>query len=278
MYEFSISDNLLTVVDGAHEDTIINVYSYPDGAKLRSRYSRGEGPEQFIVANSGEAKSKDNSLVYDMMKHKMYLINSKSDPISIVNEFSLPLDENGRGLPYTYINQYNDSLFLMKYDDHETSARQLANLKTGEILWSQKISYRVDKKFNYTAYDYRQRFADSTLIAAYRYLDLVEIYNVSVENGMELKAQYGVVDDLARKAELTQTYQDVAIDNKSFYCLRSNVGEELGNEIESYDILTLRPTKKYTLDKVVSRIATYDGNLIGYDAQEDSSVFYIWKL
>jgi hypothetical protein len=278
LYEFRISNGQMTVVDGAQEDTTINVFSYPDGAKLHGRYSYGEGPDQFIVVNSGEAKDINNVLIYDMMKHKMFIVDTSQNPVSIVKEYSLPLDENGRGLPYTYINQYNDSLFVMKYDDHETSARQLANLKTGEILWSQKVPYRTNPKFNYTAYDYFQRLSDSTAIAAYLYLDLVEIYNVSEKNGMQLKAKYGVVNELSPDEELQQTYQFVAHDKTAFYCLRANIEEELGTEVESYDIVTCRPLKKYILDKPIARMSIYDGHLVGYYAQEELSMFYIWKL
>jgi hypothetical protein len=277
LYEYRINNGKMTVVDGAPEDTTITIYSYPDGTRLHGRYSYGEGPDQFIVVNGGEAKDINNVLIYDMMKHKMFIVDISQNPVSIVKEYSLPLDENGRGVPYTYINQYNDSLFIMKYDD-DTSARQLANLKTGEILWSQKVPYRTNPKFSYTAYDYVQRLSDSTAIAAYRYLDLVEIYNVSVKNGMQLKAKYGVVNELSPNEELKQAYQHVARDKTTFYCLRANIEEGLGTEVESYDIATCRPLKKYILDKPISKMSIYDGHLVGYYAQEESSMFYIWKL
>lgn len=279
LFEMTVSNHLLTVVDGAAEDTTLTVYTYPEGTLVQRRFSVGQGPDQFIVVNTGEAKDKDNVLIYDMMKHKCFLINTKQNPAKTVAEFAMPVDDDDMGIPYTYINQYNDSIFLMKFDDPEASARHLVDLKNNKVLWKENVPYR-DDKFNYTAYDYTIQLSDSTAVVAYKFLDLVEIYNVSASNGMQLKAQYGEVEDLSLKDEkdIVKKYQDVAHNDKAFYCLRANVEYGLGTEIESYDIATFRPLKKYTLDRPVSNITLNGNKLIGYYPDEQSSVFYTWKL
>jgi hypothetical protein len=267
----------MIIVDGAAEDTVINVFTYPECKKVQSCFTCGEGPDQFIVVNTGEPINKDNVLIYDMMKHKLCLINTKNQPMNIESEFQLPVDEEGMGLPFTYINQCNDSLFLMKYDDPDISSRYLADLKNNKILWKETTPYR-DDKYNYAVYDYLQMMSDSTAIVAYTYMDLVEIYNVSIDNGMELKAQYGAYKDLSKTEKFSKIYQDIAHDSKVFYCLRANVEHGFGTIVEAYDIATCRPLNTYILDKPVSKIAIYNNELIGYYPGEQASIFYKWEL
>jgi hypothetical protein len=273
------SGNRLTIVDAAHEDTTLNVYSYPEGKLLDQRFSVGQGPDQFITVNTGQAKAKDEVLIYDMMRHRVLLINSKCNPAVICREFTLPIDKNGMGLPFTSINQYNDSLFLMKYDDPRVSARYLVDLKNDETLWKEDVT-RENEKFSYTAYDYIQNLSDSTAIVAYSFSDLVEIYNVSRYNGMQLKAKYGERTDFSKVDEddLVDIYIDVTHDDNAFYCLRADRDGELGSEIETYDIATFKPLKKLKLDKSVATITILGNKLIGYYPGEQISVFYTWCL
>jgi hypothetical protein len=279
LYDLKATNNQLTIVDAAHEDTTLNVYSYPEGKLLHRSFSVGQGPNQFITVNTGQAKANDEVLIYDMMKHRVLIVNSKHNPAVITKEFALPIDENGMGLPFTYINQYNDSLFLMKYDDPRKSARCLVDLKNNKTLWKEDIP-RENEDFSYTAYDYIQNLSDSTVIVAYSFSDLVEIYNISKDCGMQLKAKYGKRADFTRVDEddLVDIYIDVTHDDKAFYCLRANKDGELGSEIETYDIVTFKPLKKIRLDKSVATLTVCGNKLIGYYPGEQSSIFYTWQL
>jgi hypothetical protein len=279
LYDLRASNNQLTIVDAAHEDTTLNVYSYPEGKLLHRSFSVGQGPNQFITVNTGQAQGKDEVLIYDMMKHRALIVNSKQNPAIVAEEFALPIDEDGMGLPFTYINQYNDSLFLMKYDDPRKSARYLVDLKNNKTLWKEDI-LRENEEFSYTVYDYIQNLSDSTAIVAYSYSDLVEIYNVSKDNGMQLKARYGERTDFTKVDEndLVDIYIDVTHDDKVFYCLRANKDGELGYEVETYDIVSFKPLKKLRLDKSVATITVLGNKLIGYYPGEQSSIFYTWHL
>jgi hypothetical protein len=83
LFELTVVDNRMIIVDGAAEDTVINVFTYPECKKVQSCFTCGEGPDQFIVVNTGEPINKDNVLIYDMMKHKLCLINTKNQPMNI---------------------------------------------------------------------------------------------------------------------------------------------------------------------------------------------------
>lgn len=279
MATWNVNDNGLAVVNNEFSDSIVSLFSLLDGELIKKRYMFGNGPEEFVVINPGSAKDSNSILVYDMMKRKMSLVDTNNKSLKINVEYSLPVDGDGLAQPYTYINQFNDSLFLMKLDTPDESSWQMADLKNSKILWSEKNIIR-DAKYSYTPYDFIQSISDSTLLIAYKYIDLIEFYNIS-ENGVRHLISYGnpvAQSELKDYELLTSNYLSVASDRRYYYCLLSNNGDEWGNQIEVYDVSSHKPIYVYSLDKNVYSIRYHNNRLIGYSPEDDKSTFYVWSV
>lgn len=280
MLSWKVSDGRVCFLDGNRADTLLHVYSYPTGESIRNFLTIGNGPGQFIVVNSGECNGADDMLLYDIMRRKLSIYDIADNSTAPREEYSLPVDSLGIAHPYTYITQVNDSVFLMKLDSDVKSAWQMADLKNAKILWENSNPYR-DETISYTPFDFIQTVADSTILIAYRYMDLIETYGFSVDGGMSKKSSYGNPEDQSS----IKDYNDLVYHNISvakgpgnFYCLRSSNGDDWGNVVEVYDISSGKTKELCTLDKFVTSISICGNFLFGYNQEDNMTKLYIWEL
>ncbi len=251
----------------------------PNGELIERRFSFGNGPCQFIALNAGVSNNPNSILLYDMMRRNVSLIDTDTIPLKINTQYQLPLDKDGLANPYTFISQINDSVFLMKMDSANESSWQMADLKKSKIRWTVENSHRDIEK-SYTPYDFMQSVSDSTVLIAYKYIDLIEFYHLS-DNGMIYSNSYGKTSDQSDLEDynfLSYYYLSVACDNKYFYCLHSSNGDEFGNEIELYDISSQKPVSRYILDKNVNSISYHNGRIVGYAPLDNECIFYVWQI
>lgn len=271
----------ICILDRNRDNTILNIYSSKNSTKIQNGLKFGNGPDEFIVFNYATSCKSNQIAGYDIMRKSLYLYDVTSCPFIVSSEYKIPLDKDGRANPYTFISQYNDSIFLLKMDSMDNSEWHLADLKHNDILWKQTNRIR-DTNESYTPFNYHQSINDSVLITCYKYMDLVELYNITTDS-LTLIKSYGNLINQAKLEdydELKYYYLGITSDNKSFYCLKSSDGSDFGTEIETYDISSLNPHYKYKIDKPVKSIIYDKTNrrLLGYSPQEDRTIFYIWKI
>lgn len=279
---WKVPNERLVLYDWGAKDSLLNVFSLTDGEPILRKVKVGNGPGELIAPMPGCAVSDNKFLIYDMMRRLLMLYDTDSDDNDAFTKLPLPVDEEGMAPPFTFISQLNDSLFLMKTDARESSEWQCYDLKNDKLLWSEKNPYRGDA-MTYVPCDFNQLVIDSTLLIAYKYMDLVEIYNVDPSNGIRKKASFG---SLGKRAEDIHDYKDLkktslSVTNNSdlFFSLLSSDGNNSGDIIETYDIKSGLPIKQYRLDKDIMSInISTDGRLIDYSQDEDLSKFYIWTL
>ncbi len=263
------------------DNDVLYEYSDTTSELIQSGINIGNGPDEYVSFNSGETNISNNVLSYDIMRRVLYTYDLTSVPFKVNAEFELPVDEDGLTNPYTFITQVDNDTFLMKLDSPSKSAWHFVDLKDKKILWEYENPIR-DKEYSYTPFDLIQSVYDSKLFVAYKYIDLIEIYNIT-KDGISLIKSYGDTQDQSKIEDynkLEYKYLSVAYDGDNFYCLKSTDGSETGNIIETYNIKNDTPVNMYVLDKDIYSIS-FDiekHRLIGYSQDQDATVFYIWNM
>ena len=159
-------------------DNIIKVYDWPHGRYLFGGFSIGHGPGEFIVTNAGDALGDRNILLYDMMRRKVSICDLSGDSLWLSEEYDLLTDEEGLAYPYTYISQLCNSLFLLKMDLSDRSSWQIADLNDRTVVCEFDNLIRESDK-SYTPYDFIQVVADSVVAVIYRYINLIQFYDIT---------------------------------------------------------------------------------------------------
>lgn len=271
---WKINANNLCFVTYGVTNNFLSVYSYPSCRKLYGYGKIGQGSNEFITLNCGDAIAKD-ILLYDIMGHKLVQVTPEHDSIRVVK--TLPLYNDGKGLckPFTFISQIADDKYLMKVDESNFSYWDIVDLAQGEILDSYKNLIRKEKS-SYTPFDFIQNISDSTLIIAYKYIDRIEIYSIT-DNKIKPRFALGNKNnqsDIKDYNNLMQYYLSVATYSGLILCLKSSDGTETGDIIETYDF-NGSPKETYFLKKKVSSInVDADGHIVGYVSAIDKTILY----
>lgn len=259
------------------QDSIVRIFDYPDLESRQVCFGRiGHASGEFIVTNWCETESGFG--LYDMMQKKLFLYNVSNEKVAEKAEYRLPTDEKGLALPFTYISQFNDSLFLMKCDGQESDLC-LINMKSGKEISRYHCDIRPKNDRPYTPYSYKFAYIGNTVCIAYEHLDRVEFVNVT--DDMQLKpvciiGEDGKAEMPADFSNLKRCFSSITKSNDSFFCLR-NAKKESGSTV--YEFSTAGDMKRIIkLDKKVSTILAGEGGLLlGYQEKENSGNILVYK-
>lgn len=272
------SDTTIWIINDSHIGAIFNLFSRLTGEKIDEYGHYGQGPAEFITMNPGSCFDECNAMAYDIMNGKLIINEMTEDIIQTKYTYKLPYDEQGFTYPYTYISQLNDSVFLMKYDSDIESGWHIYDLKNA-IKYSHYQNQTRNPDQSYTPFDYIQVVSDSTIVIAYRYINLVEIYSVDLLSyDIAIKKRYGNLntqENLKDYNDLQYTYLSVTVSNGTAFCLVSSSGSEDGATVLCFDLNEMKPTKKLILsNKVNSILIDNDKNLLGlHENQNDISIY-----
>ena len=277
---WKVGNNQL-IIHNNTTDSILSLFTWPQGQLLCCDVNIGPGPDEFIVINPGNAIDADQMLIYDMMKREVAIFDTSEHSFLKVGQFALLTDDTGLAYPYTYITQLSDSTFLLKTDFPDESFWHIADLKHNSIISRIDNPIRTDRT-SYTPFDFIQLTADSTMAVIYRYMPLVQFYDISNLANPSLSASFGKrqnQSDIENYDYLENTYLSATTDGTLLFCLKSTDGGESGNQIDVFNLSNHTPFGTIGLDRNVTDIKCDDqGNLIGYAPHQNSTVFYIWDL
>lgn len=271
---WSINGSSIYFVSSGIQDNFLSVYRYPECVKRFDFGRIGQGPDEFITLNAGEARN-NRLLLYDIMGRKALLLDTEDDTLCIADRLELYNDEEGLCRPFTYITQMDTDNYVMKIDDATSSAWEIADLKSGEVKSSFENLNRTEK-YSYTPFDFIQCIGDTTLLVAYKYMDKIEYYSIKDCQIHPLFAMGSHTNQAEIKDYnyLMQYYVDVVFRNGLFYCLKSDDGMESGNLIEVYDMQG-QCKANYLLDKKISSMRfDMNGFLIGYVDELNQTTLY----
>lgn len=273
LLSWKITANNICFVTSGLTDDFVSVYSYPTCEKQYDYGKIGQGPNEFITLNCGDAK--EDMLLYDIMARKLELLYIGNDSLKISKILPLYNDKDGVCKPFTFISHIRGDKYLMKVDEVEASSWEIADLGKKEILHSFDNPIRKEN-MSYTPFDFIQCVNDSALAVAYKYMDRIELYSI-VNDKIELKCALGSDKDQSDEKSYNNLicyYLSVIPYSESFFCLKSSDGNRMGNVIEVYD-LNGECKLKYTLSKSVSSInIDKKGCIVGYVQDLDKTILY----
>lgn len=275
---WTIGANSVAFVTYGQTEGFVSVYSYPACQKLYDSGRIGQGPGEFITLNAGYAE-KGTLLLYDIMGRKLERMVVGSDSLHILQTLPLYNSEDGLCKPFTCINYMGGNNYLMKVDEMHTSYWEIADLENGKVLSSYLNPIRKAEA-SYTPFHFVPCVYDSVFLAAYSYIDRVELYSIS-NNEITPRFVFGTSEDqseLKTYNDLLYYYISVVSQSGLFYCLKSSDGTKKGDIVEVYDIEG-RCREKYVLEKaVVSLNIDTEGYLVGYVPEEDATILYRFAL
>lgn len=275
---WSINGNSIYFVSSGMQDNFLSVYRYPECVKRFDFGRVGQGPDEFITLNAGEARN-NRLLLYDIMGRKALLLDTKDDTLCIADRLALYNDEEGLCRPFTYITQMDADNYVMKTDDAVSSAWEIADLKNEKVKSSLRNPNRTEE-YPYTPFDFMQCVGDTILFVAYKYMDKIEYYSIKDCRIRPLFAMGSPTNqaDIKDYNYLMQYYVDVVYRDGLFYCLKSDDGMESGNQIEVYDRQG-RCKANYLLSKKVGSIRfDADRLLVGYVDDVNQTTLYRFAM
>lgn len=273
------NDKVIFMSYGLHEN-FIRVYSYPEFHLLYSGGRKGQGPDEFVTINWGDAKQKNEFIIYDIMNSKLNLYVTSSDSISCMKWYDLGHGSDGVCKPYTRILHLNDNRFLMKYDSPNESKLEIVDLDKKKIVAQQEnlLRKRYEKRMSYTPFDFNFSVWDDHLLVTYNYVDRMELYDINSEQ-ISLRMIVGNPDDQSELKDYNSLkcyHVSLISDNRFFYCLKSKGGSDLeGDVIEVYDE-KLTPLYRLQLRQSLESISV-DSHGILWGYKEDKNGFYLYK-
>lgn len=99
---WSIKDNRICFATSGINDHFLSLYEYPGSKKLFECGKIGQGPDEFITLNAGQATD-GNILLYDIMGRKALIYAIKEDSLEITDRLPLYNDAEGLCKPFTFI-------------------------------------------------------------------------------------------------------------------------------------------------------------------------------
>lgn len=257
----------------------LSVYSYPACQKLYDDGKIGQGPDEFITLNAGNTSNNGFLILYDIMGRKLRQLAVGTDSVHVLQSLPLYVNQDGFCKPFTDISLVDGTRYLMKVDDMQTSAWELADLEQGKVVSSYVNSIRKAET-SYTPFDFIQSVSDSIFLVAYKYIDRIEMYSIST-NAIRPLLVYGNnqdSSDLEDYNDLPYYYISVLSYAGQFYCLKSADGTEKGKIVEVYDSKGDCQIIYMLERKVTSLAMDAEGYLVGYVPKIDGTVLYRFSL
>lgn len=250
----------------------------------------GNGPKEFIVPSLCKMKNPGKIGIYSNSMNKLDIFHFKSDSLSLVKTFHFPLWNRQRGIPkaYTRLTQYNDSLFIgTSFMPREISV-ELMNLKTEKVV--DCVDFPLKPKEEEYSGPYECKIATETnfMVAAYRYINRLEIYQLSTQK-FQLKTIIGDANDqydlyrLNQDSEMIFHYSDIVCGKNQIYALYQGVKErELSSanskiEVYSYDGTHLRT---FDLGRTIEKILVDESSMCIYafDRNEEKDIVFCYTI
>ena len=276
---WTIGKDAVAFVTYGLTEGFLSVYSYPACQKLYDDGKIGQGPDEFITLNAGNTSNKGSLILYDIMGRKLQQLAVRTDSVHVLQSLPLYVNQDGFCKPFTDISLVDGNRYLMKVDDMQTSAWELADLEQGNVVDSYVNPIRKADT-SYTPFDFIQSVSDSIFLVAYKYIDRIEMYSISA-NKIHPLLVYGSSQDLSDLEDyndLSYYYISVLSHAGHFYCLKSTDGTENGKIVEVYnlkgDCLAI-----YLLEREVASLAMdTERCLVGYAPEIDGTVLYRFSL
>jgi aspartate 1-decarboxylase len=285
VWNWKVNKDRIIVLSAVNRDNFLYIFTIPD-FNLSGKYGTyGQGPYDFIAVDWLNMINENQIGLYDIPKLKMYTYHLTDDTLQLDKTFDFKKWDGNICKPYTFIQQFNDSLFLLKADMREFTEIELVNINNGEILQTFRNMMIRKPKTVFSTYYFEMASENDNIVLAYNYIDRIEIFqfNDSIKK-IEPLIVIGSDRDQSRLDfdDYAEYYTFVICDNDYIYALNQQ-GQNIKNIKNSIiEIYTLsgEPVKKIILDRHITKLAldSHTNNIYGVDSYQDCDYIYVYNV
>jgi hypothetical protein len=282
IYGWKLANDQIIILSVQDRDYFLYTFSVPD-FKLLYKYGKyGQGPDEFIAVNWLNTTKENQLGLYDIPRWNMYLYNLESDTLYKDKTFKFNQWEKGLCKPYSFIQQLNDSVFLLKADMKEYTEIEVVDINSNIVL--QTFRNQITRKPNtiYTTYYFGMTANEKNLVLAYKYMNRLEIfeYKTVMEPSLIIGSDRDQ-HDLKRLEDYVTYYTQVLCDDKYIYGLYQGRNE---NEIKNSYIEIYKfdgtPVLQIELDRYIYSIQLDKKRncIYGYSPDNSFDFAYIYPF
>ena len=268
---WNISDSVLWLVD-ARQDPFMAGISIKTFHKVYVGGRIGQGPSDFICPGIVEGNT-SGPCIYSNVDNKIVSFRLDNDSLYPIAHGKFPLLENGGTLPnsYTRVVKVIDSIVAGTYFYPRYVGVDLIDPTKGELLSTLPLPFEQTDETRSMPYELKVASSDSILVAAYRYLDLIEFYAVDSAGKATAFKSIGRADNPQNELlenegsdKLIKYYSDVVCADGLAFLLYQGVPEDqltdVSTSIHVYSLKNGENIKNISLGRY------YDQLLVGPDA------------
>jgi hypothetical protein len=282
---WKINNNQVIILSEVNRDNFLYVFTIQDFTLLYKYGTYGQGPSEFIAANWLNMNNENQLGLYDIPNLKMYTYRLSEDTLQLENTFNFKIWERNLCRPYTFIQQINDSLFLLKADMREYTEIELVNINNNEILQTFRNLMKRKPQTIFTTYYFEMAANSNNLALAYHYIDCIELFrlNDSIQT-MEPSLIIGSNKDQSDTDfdSYVEYYTALHCDDKYIYALHQQGQNEVDEKNSIIEIYTLNgeAVKKIILDRYISTFVldSRTNRIYGTSSRQDFDFVYYYKL
>jgi hypothetical protein len=281
---WKLADDQIIILSGQDREHFLYTFSVPD-FKLLYKYGKyGQGPDEFIAANWLNMTKENQLGLYDIPRSSMYLYNLKPDTLYRYRTFMFRPWDGSLCKPYSFIQQLNDSVFLLKADMREIDYTEIevVDISSDTVLQTFRSQITHKPKTIFTTYYFEMAASEKNLVLAYNYINRLEVFEYDTEmNPVLLIGSDRDQHDLKRGEDFITYYTQVLCDDKYIYGLYQGRKED---EIEnSYiEIYTFdgAPVLQIELDRYIHSIQPDKKRncIYGYSPNNSFDYAYIYPF
>ncbi|MDR1340143.1 MAG: TolB-like 6-bladed beta-propeller domain-containing protein [Prevotellaceae bacterium] len=176
IYGWKLANDQIIILSVQDRDHFLYAFSVPD-FKLLYKYGQyGQGPDEFIAVNWLNTTKENQLGLYDIPRWNMYLYNLESDTLYRYETFKFSQWEGSLCKPYTFIQQLNDFVFLLKADMKEYTEIEVVDINSGTVLQTFRNLITREPNTIYTTYYFGMAASEKNLVLAYKYMNRLELF------------------------------------------------------------------------------------------------------
>ena len=286
VWNWSVKDDKMIILSKQNRDYFLYVLSLPEFELIYKYGTYGRGPNEFVAVNWLNALSDGQIGLYDIPQKKMYMYDLMTDTLILSKTFEFREWIENQAPPYTFIQQIEESLFVLKADMKEHTEVEMVNIETGEVLQVfRPLLKRNRKTTTFAPYLFNISASNDVIVFAYNFVNRLELYNIRDKKVTPFLIIGSNKDQADKKIEdYVDYYTDVHCDNKYIYALSqcgfsSQNGNVKNSVIEIYTLDGV-PFKEITIDRHIEFFTIdHKRNVIfGYDPNVDFDYVYVYNL
>lgn len=283
-----LNDSMLYVLN-SKESPFLSVFNFSDNTYMQWG-SIGNGPNEFIVPSLCKMKYQRQVGIYSNSLNKLVIYDVLRDTIVLKKSFHFPIWNEGRKLPkaYTRMIQFDDSLFVGTSFMPREIAVELLDLQSEKVVDTVQFPLQASDGESSAPYECKVDVNSDYLVAAYRYINRLEIFRLS-SRGFRLETIIGDGKDqsdlyrLDKDDEMIYYYSDIFCGKDKIYALYQGTQvKDLNLNISKLEIYSMEGEllQQLNLGRSVESIVVDEkpGLVYAYDRNEENDVIYCYKI